>query len=861
MQVPVITLTINGREIKLDKPVTVLEAARMAGIKIPTLCHHELLEPYGGCRLCVVEVEKMPKLQTACTLMATDGMVVRTESEAIAKARRGVLEFLLINHPLDCPVCDKAGECELQDAVMRYGPSAGRFREDKRRIPESHDDPLLARNLERCIACTRCVRMCETVQGASAITMVGRGGRTVMQPFSSKAFNCEYCGNCLTVCPVGSILSRTYIHSYRPWQIDRETQTICGYCGVGCSLIVQSRDEAIKRVIPRVGLGLNRGLLCSRGRFGYDFTRGPDRLSTPLIRKNGRLEEATWDEALGLVAERLLQIKEKNGGSSIAGIASPRCTNEENYLFQKFMRTVCETNNIDSISRMGLASAQRYLEALLGQGITANSIDDIKRSDVVLVMGGDPTAINPILGLSIREASRNGARVAILGYAPGLERFRTIKVLPPLLREAEVLELLLKEVFSLKGPRGNMPELDKRIETASGEPSLKEGLSGFDDLKEALLSSKSLSIVLGMDLVQRSNGHRALFAVAGLVYLLGARLYLLSERPNEQGLVDMGCMPDLLPGGKPLSSTSRKEYEEAWGHPVTADKGLTLMEIIEGARNKEIKAIYIMGENPVFNLPDSAYVREALSCLEFMVVQDIFLSETARTAHVVLPALGWSEKTGTYTNLERRIQLLRKAVHSVSGREDWRIIADLSSRMGYRMGYRDEEEIMKEISRVSPLYRGISYKDIENGGCLWPYKAEPSAEQTVDIPTVPIEGHDYRTGPYLSLERVPFHSGTLSRRSSALRRISPEPLLKIGPQHAERLGLKNGDRVKVSTEKGSLVVPVSIDKTIEDERLFLSNNIEDRGVFSLMVYSLDPVTRAPGIEGCEVRIEKLQESE
>jgi predicted molibdopterin-dependent oxidoreductase YjgC len=285
------------------------------------------------------------------------------------------------------------------------------------------------------------------------------------------------------------------------------------------------------------------------------------------------------------------------------------------------------------------------------------------------------------------------------------------------------------------------------------------------------------------------------------------------------------------------------------------------MEIIEGARNKDIKAIYIMGENPVFNLPDSTYVRDALRSLEFMVVQDIFLSETARMADVVLPALGWSEKMGTYTNLERRIQLLRKAVHSVSGMEDWRIISELSSRMGYRMDYADEEEIMKEISRVSSLYRGLTYKDIEDGGCLWPYKAEPSVGETRDISSVPVESRDYRAGPYLSLDRVPFHSGTLSRRSSALRRISPEPLLKIGLHHAERLGLKDGDMVRVFTERGGLVVPISIDKSIEDERLFLGNNIEDKGVFSLMGYSLDPVTKAPGIEGCEVRIEKVQERE
>jgi NADH dehydrogenase/NADH:ubiquinone oxidoreductase subunit G len=409
-----ITLTINEKEVTLDKPMSILEAARQAGIKIPTLCYHEALKPYGGCRLCVVEVERMPKLQTACNLMAADGMVVKTESEDISRVRRGILEFLLINHPLDCPYCDKAGECELQDLVNKYGPTVGRYKEDKRKVPESHKDQILSRNMERCVVCTRCVRMCNDVQGASAISMIARGGHTRMEPFSSDTFNCEYCGNCLTACPVGAILSRLYIHSFRPWQVDKEVETICSYCGVGCSLVVQVRDDSIKRVIPKMELGVNRGLLCSRGRFGYEYINSEDRLKTPLIRKNGKLEESTWSEALDLVAEKLAEIKKTDGGSAIAGIASPRCSNEDNYVFQKFMRMACGSNNIDSIARTGFAAAQKYFEELLGQGITANMIDGLKNSEVIFVIGGDPTAVNPILGLAIREASRRGATIAVL---------------------------------------------------------------------------------------------------------------------------------------------------------------------------------------------------------------------------------------------------------------------------------------------------------------------------------------------------------------------------------------------------------------------------------------------------------------
>ncbi|MBI4686577.1 MAG: NADH-quinone oxidoreductase subunit NuoG [Nitrospirae bacterium] len=851
-----ITITINGKEIKLEKPVTVLEAARANGIKIPALCAHEQLEKYGGCRLCLVEVEKMPRLQTSCTLTVADGMVIKTESENITKARRGVLEFLLINHPLDCPVCDKAGECELQDLVSKYGASAGRFKEEKRKTPESHEDRILARNMERCILCTRCVRMCKDVQGASALTIVERGGKSRMEPFSRESFNCEYCGNCHTVCPVGAILARPNIHNYRPWQIDREVETVCPYCGVGCSFILQVRDESIKRTIPKLGLGLNNGLLCSRGRWGYDFANNPERLKYPLIRKNGKLEQSSWDEALGLIVNKLQTIKNTQGGKAIAGIASPRCTNEDNYVFQKFLRTACQTNNIDSVSRLGFASAQRYFEDILGQGITANMIAGLKNSDVIIVLGGDPTAVNPILGLSVRAAARNGAKIVVIGNAKGLERFKTLKVTPPVFKEADVLEAVLSEIAKVKGPRGEKPAIDKRINELAGKYRTPE-ISGFNELKELLLSGKSVSIVLGTDIVQRTNGHKALFAVAGITYLLEARLYLLSERANEQGLIDMGCLPDALPGGRPLNINDfRKRFETSWGSSIPSDNGLTLMEIVDASRDKKIKALYVMGENPAFNIPNNPYVKEALSALEFLVVQDIFLTETAEIAHVVLPALSWSEKDGTYTNLERRIQRLRKAVNAPSGMEDWKIISEVSNRMGCKMQYRGTEEIIDEIADISPLYKGLTYDEITKGNCLWPYKGEPLRGVISEIPAAPEKSDDYKGDFYLVPEKLLFHSGTLSRRSSSLNRICPEPSLKIGEGHAQRLGLKDGDNVKIHASDGNLSIKISTDRYIKDNLVFISNNFEGRGVFSLLRYSLDPVTKAPGLEGCEIKIEK-----
>ena len=644
-----ITININGKEIRLDEPMTVLKAAKKAGIQIPTLCHHDILKAYGGCRLCVVEIERMPKLQNSCTMMAADGMVIKTESDEISKVRRGILELLLINHPLDCPFCDKAGECELQDLVDKYGPTVGRYKEEKRKVPASHKDKIFSRNMERCVVCTRCVRMCDSVQGASAIDIIGRGNRSRMEPFSSDSFDCEYCGNCLTVCPVGAILSRLSLHSFRPWQIDREVETICPYCGVGCTVVAQVRDESIKRVIPRIGRGVNNGLLCAKGRFGYEFISASERLRGPLVRKEGKLVESTWSDALKIVADKLKETRDTAGGDAIAGIASSRCTNEDNYVFQKFLRMACGTNNIDSVSRIGYVAAQRYIEDVLGQGVTANMISGIRNSDTILVAGGDPSSVNPILGLAIRAAVKDGAKLAVIGHAKGLEMYKTIKVTPPVFRESEVLEALLSDIFREKGRRDEKPAVDNRIEELSKESSDID----THGLKELLLEGESVSIIAGMELVQRTDGHRALFAIAGLTYMLEARLNILSDRPNEQGLIDMGCLPDMLPGERPLDINNfRNKYETAWNGTVPGEKGKSLLEILEGAKNGKIKAMYIMGENPVFNVPDARSVKEALRALDFLVVQDIFLSETTELADVVLPSLGWSEKAGTYTTLE-----------------------------------------------------------------------------------------------------------------------------------------------------------------------------------------------------------------
>lgn len=833
-------VTINDREINVTKPSTILEVAKENGIHIPHFCYHPMLEQWGGCRMCLVEVEKMPRLQTACTLYVTDGMKIRTESEAISKARRAVLEFILINHPLDCPICDKAGECKLQDYVMKYGSPISRFKEKKLKHPEHTEDPLIVRNIERCIKCTRCVRMCSGVQGASAITMSLRGNHTLMEPFSGRIYECEYCGNCLIVCPVGAIMSKLHRYKYRQWQITKEVKTTCSYCGVGCAMLLKIRENTIMRTEPKIGLGVNKGLLCSRGRFGYEYIGSNERLTTPLVKKNGALTPVSWQEALDTVATRLREIPK----TAIAGIAGARCTNEENYVFQKFIRAL-GNNNIDSIARMGIAGGLRIIESLIGRGAASNPISDISGSSLVITLGGDPTSINPVLGLQIRGAYRSGGKVIVLGDAPGLKRFTTINL--PIKHHIE--SVVISEIIRLIGS-ANPSILDK----INWFKPLEVESTGIDkeaikEVSELVANASSIAIVVGRDALQRAE---SVVAISALAKISMAKVYLMAERPNEIGLIDMGCLPDHLPGGVPIELG--KDFSSIWGFEPPKSIGLTLMEIISQIDEGSIEALYVMGENPVFNLPNSKAIKNALGKLKLLVVQDIFMTETAEMADIVLPALSWAEKDGTYTNLEGRIQRLKKAVKTENCKEDWLIIKEISARFGINMPYLSASDIFEEIKRVSPLHRNLSSEVIDKGKALWPYGASVKEPEPLSIEMKFTS--NTKQGISLLIEKPLFHSGTLSRKSLALKCIYPEAIAKISPSTSKSLGLKDGDMVKIGTKNGSLSLKVRIDKSIGSNILYISNNFEGKGAYELFEYIIEPITKAPLIVQSELSIQK-----
>jgi len=860
-----IKLTINDKEVELEKPITVLEAAKKVGIEIPTLCWCEGLSPLGGCRLCLVEVEGIPRLQTACTLMVSDGMIVKTDTPKVKAARRAILEFLLINHPLDCPYCDKAGECELQDLVFKYGPERGRFSEDKKESIEVIADPLIVRNTQRCVLCGRCVRMCNEVQGASAIAIINRGGDSLVEPFAGDKYECEYCGNCISVCPVGAIMSRLHRYKYRSWFITKEVETICGYCGVGCSLVVQSRDNSIVRTIPKKGVGVNKGLLCVRGRFGYDFVNSNERLTTAYLRKNGELKPVTMEEALKFVTEKIKEIKESSGVNSIGAISSSRCSNEDNYMLQRLFRFTIGTNNISSNASFYYAPAVRYLESILGYGATANLISDIANADGVFVIGGDPTAINPILGLQIRACYRKGGKVVVIGAAGGLKRFISQHIKCDPLSEETVLSVLVKGICKEKEFYKENNKLKEKIEKLK-ESSLKElEIAGvtkneIDELIKTLTKIKNWVIIIGPQVIQMIRASKRLFLIAVISYLTKGKIFLLADKPNYQGVLDMGCMPDVLPGGVSIHDDKIKEkYEKVIGKKIPQNKGLTLFEMIEHAEKGKLKALYIMGENLVCNLPGRKKVENALKKLELLIVQDIYMTETAKIADVVLPAAGWSEKDGTFTNLERRIQRLKAAKKQDGAIEDWKILSFIMKKFGEEKEFTNLENVWEEITHVSELHKEIDFKNIDTEGLCWPYNND--LMNNLSESEVFVEGlediiSNEKKEEFLLLQDRPlYHCGSLSKKSNALLSILKEAYLLISPYDAERLGIKDNDKVKISSPIDSLEIKVKLSDDVHKGTVRLMNTFSDFG--KLVEYKVDPVLGCMCIVNNNVKLFKV----
>ena len=731
-----VALQIDGREVRVPKGTLLVEAARSVGITIPVFCYHEKMKPVGACRMCLVEVEKMPKLQTACTTPVAEGMIVHTNSPRVIQAQHAVVEFLLINHPLDCPVCDKGGECPLQDNTFRWGLGVSRYEDVKRHFVKPTDlSPEIKLDRERCIMCLRCVRFTREIAGDESLIIASRGSYSEVATVPGRTFDSPFSGNTIEICPVGALTSTRFRFRARIWDLE-PVPTICDKCPVGCNLQLQVRKSrnALLRLWSRENTPVDDGWLCDRGRFDYEYVNSPERLQRPLIRRNGELAPATWEEALEAIRDRLQGILGRDGGNAVGGIGSARGTNEESYLFQKLFRAVLGTNNVDHTWRPHAPAAPLPYDAATG------SIAGLEASGAILVVGANPIVEQPVLDLRIKKAAGKGAKVLVVGpeeidlakYGPWLrcapEAMAAVVnalshvVIAEGLQNAELVGALTSGLEELREALG--PYSPERVAAKTGVSA--DAIRAF---ARTFAQAKTGSILYRRDLlggVDRPADEELLAGVYNLALLAGhlgregAGLYPLALDANSQGCTDVGLLPNRLPGQRGLDDeAARAELEELWSTRLPTAPGRSGAEMVRG----EIRALYVVGHDPVGESGDPE-IRSALERLHFLVVQDVFLTETAKLADVVLPGVTFAERDGTYTNLERRIQRLRPGVVPPGeARPDWQIVRDVANALGASFDYGSPQEVMAELSVAVPIYRGMTYARIGEKGLQWPRRA------------------------------------------------------------------------------------------------------------------------------------------
>ena len=652
-----VNITVDGKKVAAPAGTLLIEACKTVGIEVPSFCYYPNLSLQGACRMCLVKVEKMPKLQTACTTVITEGMAVTTESDEIKQARKSMVELLLGNHPLDCPVCDAGGECELQDMTFSYGAAESKYMEPKNHKEEQQWSPVVFFDRPRCILCYRCVRVCGEGMDVWALGVQNRGVSSVIAPNKEDHLECEECGMCIDICPVGALTSGAYRYKTRPWEMNH-VGTTCTHCADGCktTLGVRRSDTGMEivRGDNRDKSGVNGDFLCIKGRYAFDFANHEDRLTQPLIRKDGRLTPATWEEAFELVGKKLAEIRDTNGGGAIGVIGSNRTTNEENYLLQKFARVVLKTNNID---HHRTADFPAFAAALAGKdGLTA-SMRDVATAPAILLIGNNPTDQHPLLAWQIRNAVRlHGARLYVINS-------KKIKLSRQAVRFSQVAA----------GAEGKIGAF------LAGDDSAADGLLSGDSSRDSLTSlrdklrgEQNLVIIFGSEIRGKDIASLVKFGSA----IQGAKFVCLSDYANSRGAADMGLYPDLLPGYQSVSSASK--FREEW-QEMPSVPGLTMPEMLNGATSGKLKALYIVGANPVdqFKLHPTALAKG------FVIVQDMFLTETAAVADVVLPASNAYEKSGTFTNTCGDIQLVKKAGEVSGAKSDFEMIVRIADATGY----------------------------------------------------------------------------------------------------------------------------------------------------------------------------------
>jgi len=903
-----VDIEIDGRACAVPAGTSVMRAAAEAGIQIPKLCATEMLEPHGSCRLCLVEVEGMRGYPASCTTPVTPGMKIRTQSPELARLRRNTMELYISDHPLDCLTCPANGHCELQDMAGAVGLREVRYGyegENHLALAKDESNPYFTFDSSKCIVCSRCVRACDEVQGTFAITVEGRGFESRIAAGAGVDFlssDCVSCGACVQACPTATLSEKSLIEK---GQAEHSVVTTCAYCGVGCSFKAEMKGEEVVRMVPNLDGQANHGHSCVKGRFAFGYATHPDRITHPMIRESIHepWREVSWDEAITYAADSLKRIMAKHGRGAVGGITSSRCTNEETYLVQKLVRAGFGNNNVDTCARVCHSPTGYGLKQTLGESAGTQAFDSVEEADVILVIGANPTDGHPVFASRLKQRLRKGARLIVadpretgLVKSPHISADFHLKLRPGTnvalvnaLAHVIVTEGLANTAFvAERCEADSYTKWLAFIEDPVHSPEATADITGLDPdavrgAARLYATGGNAAIYYGLGVTEHSQGSTMVMGIANLAMLTGnvgregVGVNPLRGQNNVQGACDMGSFPHELPGYRHVSdSTTRHLFEEAWGTRLDPEPGLRIPNMFEAALDGEFKALYVQGEDIAQSDPNTQHVSAALEAMECVIVQDLFLNETAKFAHVFFPGSSFLEKDGTFTNAERRISRVRRVMRPLGGKADWEVTCLLSNALGYPMQYRHPSEIMDEIARLTPTFHGVSYEKLDTLGSIqWPCNAEhPEGTPTMHIGEfvrgkgrfmltayVPTRERSSRKFPLLlTTGRIlsQYNVGAQTRRTPNSV-WHHEDRLEIHPHDAHERGIADGDWVGIASRVGQTVLRARVTTRLQPGVVYTTFHFPESGANVITTDHSDWATNCPEYKVTAVQVSKVSQ--